>query len=166
MHITLSIEDTILDRAQAMSIKAGLSLDQLVSTLLERYINSDQGSDSQFCLLSNTKLMPSMALRLHAETIIRVVESRHCSNPRVIGSTLRGEDTTESDLDILVDPGTECTLMDLAAICLELENMLGVRVDVITPGSFSAQMRERILAEALSVNDFLHGSPKSQCDDG
>ena len=77
--------------------------------------------------------------------------SHHASNPRVFGSTVHGVDTDGSDLDILVDPLPGATLFDLGAIQFELEDFLGVPVDVLTPKDLPAKFRDRVLAEAVPV---------------
>lgn len=56
-----------------------------------------------------------------------------------------------SDLDLLVDPSPRTTLMTLAAIQLEAERLLGVHVDVLTPGSLPHRFRDRVLHEAVPV---------------
>ena len=72
-------------------------------------------------------------------------------NPRVFGSVLHGEDNNGSDLDLLVDPLPGVTLLDLGAVQFELEQMLGVSVDVLTPGDLPARFRDQILKEAALV---------------
>ena len=94
---------------------------------------------------------PSIALAAHREDIRRVVESHRARNARVFGSVLRGQDTDGSDLDILVDPTPETTLMDVAAIQVELQRLLGVSVDVLTPKALPDSFRSRILSEAVPV---------------
>lgn len=69
----------------------------------------------------------------------------------MFGSVLRGDDTDDSDLDLLVDPTSETTLMDIGAIRLELRRILGVPVDVLTPDALSDGFRDRVLMEALPV---------------
>jgi predicted nucleotidyltransferase len=96
-------------------------------------------------------LKPPDALLSHRDAVRRVVESHRALNPRVFGSVLRGEDSDDSDLDLLVDPTSETTLMDIGAIRLELRRMLGVPVDVLTPNALSDGFRDRVLMEALPV---------------
>lgn len=96
-------------------------------------------------------MKPSAALRSHRDAIRRVVESHRARNPRVFGSVLHGEDTDDSDLDLLVDPTSETTLMDIGAIRLELRRLLGVPVDVLTPDALSDGFRDRVLNEALPI---------------
>jgi uncharacterized protein len=67
------------------------------------------------------------------------------------GSVLRGDDTDGSDLDILIDPTPETTLMDVAAIQVELQHLLGVSVDVLTPRALPDSFRSRVLSEAVPV---------------
>jgi len=69
----------------------------------------------------------------------------------VFGSVLLGQDTEDSDLDILVDPTPETTLMDVAAIQVELQRLLGVSVDVLTPKALPDKFRSVVLAEAEPV---------------
>jgi predicted nucleotidyltransferase len=96
-------------------------------------------------------MKPSIALATHRETIRRVVEANRATNPRVFGSVLRGEDAESSDLDILVDPASDMSLFDLGAIHYELNRLLGVPVDIVTPAALPARVRERVLAEARRV---------------
>jgi predicted nucleotidyltransferase len=67
---------------------------------------------------------------------------------RVFGSQVRGEEGPTSDLDLLVDlrPGRD--LLDLAGFKVDLEEVLGCKVDVVTEQSLSPYLRERIMAEA------------------
>jgi predicted nucleotidyltransferase len=62
-----------------------------------------------------------------------VVESHRTRNARGFACVLRGQDTDSSDLDILFDPTPETTLMDAATIQEELQRLLGMSVDVLTP---------------------------------
>ncbi len=96
-------------------------------------------------------MKPSEALQAHRAAIRRVVQSHRALNARVFGSVLHGRDTEESDLDILVDPTPETTLFDISAIRIELRNLLGVPVDVLTPNALPDKVRAAVLAEALPV---------------
>ncbi len=96
-------------------------------------------------------MKPSEALDLNRAAIRSVVESHRARNARVFGSVLRGEDTDSSDLDILADPTPEMTLMDVAAIQVELEHLLGVSVDVLTPRALPETFRNCVLSEAVPV---------------
>lgn len=96
-------------------------------------------------------MKPSVALEEH-RAAIRVASTRYrLTNPRVFGSTVRGSDTDESDLDLLVDPLPHTTLFDLGGLQEELEALLRVRVDVRTPGDLPEAIRARALAEARPV---------------
>lgn len=96
-------------------------------------------------------MKPSEALASSRAAIRHVVESHRASNARVFGSVLRGLDTDSSDLDILIDPTPETTLMDVAAIQVELQRLLGVSVDVLTPRALPVKFRNVVLAEAVPV---------------
>jgi len=94
---------------------------------------------------------PSLALASHREAIRRVVEVHRARNPRVFGSAALGCDTENSDLDLLVDPTPETTLLDIGAIRHELLQLLGVPVDVLTPKALPEKFRDTVLAEAVPV---------------
>jgi uncharacterized protein len=94
---------------------------------------------------------PSNALRAHRDDIRRIVAANHAANARVFGSTLHGDDDDNSDLDILVDALPGATLFDLGAIQVELEELLGVPVDVVTPHDLSPKFRLEVLNEARAV---------------
>lgn len=96
-------------------------------------------------------MKPSEALAANRAAIRRVVQAHRAQNARVFGSVLRGLDTSSSDLDILIDPTPETTLMDVAAIQVELQRLLGVPVDVLTPRALPDKFRSAVLAEAVPV---------------
>ena len=96
-------------------------------------------------------MRPSAALESNRLAIRRIVESRHARNPRVFGSVLHGEDTDLSDLDLLIDPTPETTRFDIGAICYELENLLGLPVDVLTPNALPDKFRATVLSQARPV---------------
>lgn len=93
-------------------------------------------------------MKPSTALAGYSEAIRSIVRSHRAENPRIFGSTLRGEDRDDSDLDILVDPTPEMTLFDIGAIRHELRQLLCVPIDVVTPKALPIKFRNRVLAEA------------------
>lgn len=94
---------------------------------------------------------PSEVLRQNRDLIRRVALLHRTENLRVFGSVLRGEDTETSDLDLLVDPLPGATLLDLGAIQIELEESLGISVDVLTPGDLPKKFRNQVLSEAVPV---------------
>ncbi|MFA7605237.1 MAG: nucleotidyltransferase domain-containing protein [Rhodocyclaceae bacterium] len=96
-------------------------------------------------------MKPSQALNLHRDAIRRIVEAHNAHNARVFGSVLHGQDTDDSDLDILIDPTAETTLFDIGAIRHELDQLLGIPVDVLTPNALPDAFRASVLAEATPV---------------
>jgi len=96
-------------------------------------------------------MRPSKALNAHRQDIRHIVEQNHASNARIFGSVLHGNDTNNSDLDLLVDPTFETTLMDIARIQNRLQVLLGVHVDVLTPKALPEKFRRQVLKEAKPV---------------
>jgi hypothetical protein len=96
-------------------------------------------------------MRPSTALEQHRDEVRRIVLENRSTNPRVFGSALNGDDDETSDLDILIDPTPDTSLMDLARIQNSLEDLLGVQVDVLTPMSLPESFRSRVLSEATPI---------------
>lgn len=96
-------------------------------------------------------MRPSLALQNHRDAIREIALSHRVLNVRVFGSVVHGDDTEESDLDLLVDPTSETTLMDIAKIQLEVARLLNVSVDVLTPKALPEKFRTQVIAEAVPV---------------
>lgn len=96
-------------------------------------------------------MKPSEALQAHRSSIRRIVEAHRARNARVFGSVIHGDDTDDSDLDILIDPTPDTTMMDIGAIRHELRKLLGVPVDVLTPKALPDSFRAQVIAEAVPV---------------
>ena len=96
-------------------------------------------------------MKPSEALHLHRAEIREIVEQNHAKNARVFGSVLHNEDTESSDLDLLVDPTEKTSLFDLARIETQLQKLLQVSVDVLTPKFLHISFRDEVLREAKPV---------------
>jgi uncharacterized protein len=96
-------------------------------------------------------MKPSLALSAHRTAIRRVVESHRALNPRIFGSVARGNDQEGSDLDILIDPTPDTTLLDIGAIRHELIQMLNIPVDVLTPNALPEKFRASVLADAKPI---------------
>lgn len=96
-------------------------------------------------------MRPSIALQTHREAVRAIAHRHHACNVRVFGSVLYGKDTEDSDLDLLVDPTSETTLMDIARIQVEVAQLLNVTVDVLTPNALPDKFRAQVLNEAVAV---------------
>ena len=96
-------------------------------------------------------MKPSHALEPHRAAIRAIVLLHHARNARVFGSVAQGVDAEGSDLDILVDTTPDTTLFDLGAIRYKLRTLLGVPVDVLTPGALPDGFRQAVIANALPV---------------
>lgn len=96
-------------------------------------------------------MKPSDALALRRPAVRALTERYRASNPRIFGSVRHGTDQDGSDLDLLVDALPGATLFDLGGLHFELEALLGVRVDLLTPADLPPKFRAQVLSEALPV---------------
>jgi len=90
-------------------------------------------------------------LRAKRAEILRIAARHGARNVRVFGSVARGEADAESDLDVLVDMEPGRSLLDLAGVLVDLEELLGCKVDVVTERGLRERIRERVLQEAVPL---------------
>lgn len=90
-------------------------------------------------------------LNIKREEILRIAAQYGAYNVRVFGSVARGEDDDKSDVDFLVDLEADRNLLDLGGLLMDLRDLLGREVDVVTPDGLRARIRERVLREAIPV---------------
>ena len=96
-------------------------------------------------------MRPSVVLDLKRSAVREAVSRFRTANPRVFGSVLHATDHEGSDLDLLVDALPGAPLLDLGDLQEELKSLLGVEVDLLTPGDLPPKFRAKVLAEARPV---------------
>lgn len=80
--------------------------------------------------------------------ILDIMDRYRVTNVRVFGSAARGEAGPDSDVDLLVHLGPGLSLLSYVALKQDLEDLLGVAVDVVDEDSLHRRIRERVLREA------------------
>lgn len=93
-------------------------------------------------------MRPSQALAVQRDRILALARARGATGLRVFGSVARGFDRDGSDIDLLVDMPKGTSLLSIVGLQLELQDALGVKVDLCTERELHPAVRERILAEA------------------
>jgi len=88
-------------------------------------------------------------LKEKREEVLRIAAKHGACNVRIFGSVARGEAGPESDVDLLVDIGSTHSSWFPAGLVLELEELLGLKVEVITEASVYPPLKQRILEEAV-----------------
>ena len=83
--------------------------------------------------------------------ILRIAAEHGVRDVRVFRSVARGEADRESDIDFLVELEPRRSLLNLGGLQMDLESLLGHRVDVVTARGLKARIRERVLQEAVLV---------------
>ncbi len=87
----------------------------------------------------------------HREEVLRLADRHGARNVRVFGSAARGEVGPDSDVDFLVDLDPDRSLLDLGAFLMDLQDLLGRKVDVLTPNAIHWHIRDRVLREAVPL---------------
>lgn len=83
--------------------------------------------------------------------ILRLAKEYRADKVRVFGSVARGDNTSVSDVDLLVQPRPGCSLFDLGGLLEDLQDLLNCRVDLVTEDGLKPRLRERILREAVPL---------------
>jgi len=90
-------------------------------------------------------------LKSRREEILSIAAKHGARNVRVFGSVARGEDDDKSDIDLLVEFESGRSLLDHAGLWLELQDLLGCKVDVVSERGIKPRIRERVLREAVPL---------------
>ena len=93
-------------------------------------------------------MRPSEILRSNRDVVHLIVARHRAANVRVFGSVLRGEDREGSDLDLLVDAAPDASLLDLVKAQREIEQALGITVELLTPDDLPESFRHQVLGQA------------------
>ncbi|MEO1123359.1 MAG: nucleotidyltransferase family protein [Cyanobacteria bacterium J06639_16] len=101
--------------------------------------------------MSSSSSMLAQKLRSQRQAILQVAEGYGAHNLRIFGSVARGEDDAASDLDLLVDLEAGRSLFDLGGLSMDLQTLLGCRVDVVTEKGLKQRIRDRVLQEAIEL---------------
>jgi len=96
-------------------------------------------------------MTPETLIKTKREEILRIAPAHGARHVRLFGSAARGQATDTSDIDLLVDLEPGRSLLDHAAMIVELERLLGCRVDVVTERGLRPRIRDTILRHAISL---------------
>ena len=90
-------------------------------------------------------------IRQRRDDIVRLAAKHGATNIRVFGSVARGQAKQDSDLDLLIDVGPKTSSWFPAGLILDLENLLGCRVEIVTEKGLDPALRDRVLSEAIPL---------------
>lgn len=105
---------------------------------------SKSGGDEHF---SGYRLL----IDANKEEIIKVASQYGAFNIRICGSVARGDDTPMSDVDLLVDIEEGRSLLELGALLMDLQDLLGCKIDILTEKGLKNRVRERVLKDAIPL---------------
>ena len=96
-------------------------------------------------------MLPSQALASKREQVLTLAAAQGARSVRVFGSVAKGLDKEGSDLDLLIDLPRGTSLLRIVGLKLDIEDALGVKVDLCTESELLPDLKTRILAEALPL---------------
>ncbi len=97
------------------------------------------------------RVMRTDELMKKRKEILRIAAQHGAQNVRIFGSTARGEAEEDSDIDVLVDLEAGRSLFDLGGLLMDLQDLLGRKVDVVTEKGLRTRIRDRVLREAVPL---------------
>ena len=95
--------------------------------------------------------VPALLLRAKRQEILALAARHGARSLQVFGSFARGEAHSDSDVDFLVELGPGATLIDLGSLQMDLQELLGRKVDVVEPDALHWSIRDRVLREAVPL---------------
>ena len=101
--------------------------------------------------ISDLSSVRAQKIRQHRGEVLKLAKKYGASNVRIFGSVVRGEDAPNSDLDLLVDIGEENNLWDVVQLETELEELLGIKVDVSPSRTLKSNVADTALREAIPL---------------
>jgi uncharacterized protein len=137
-NLTLHLDATLLKAAKVYAAQHDTSISELVRRHLTQLVG---GASNEIAAL----------LAANKRRIEALAGKRGLRNLRVFGSVARGEADEASDVDLLVEPSKGTSLVDLIGFQRELQELLGRKVDVVTPAGLPPEIRSRALAEATPL---------------
>lgn len=96
-------------------------------------------------------MKPSQKIRQHQQKIQELAQQFGMKNVRIFGSVAKREDTDNSDLDVLVEASPTTTLFDIFGLQIELEELLNLKVDVVTDNSLPPKFKDEVLHYAIAL---------------
>ncbi len=97
------------------------------------------------------QMNPEQLLKEKRQAVMALAVKHGARNVRIFGSVARGESGTESDIDLLVKMEEGRSLLDLSALTMDLQDLLGLKVDVVSEDGLYWLLRRRILREARPI---------------
>lgn len=91
------------------------------------------------------------AVKAKREAILRIAAKYGVRNVRLLGSRARGDARSDSDVDFLVDMPSGCSLLDVGRLMMDLQDILGCKVDVVEPKGLHWYIRDKVLKEAIPL---------------
>lgn len=137
-NLTLQLDPALLKAAKVYAARHETSISELVRRHL-----------SELTRATANEIASQLAAK--KPRIEALAKKRGLRNLRVFGSVARGDADDASDIDLLVDAEKGTSLLDLIGFQRELQELLGRKVDVVTPAGLPPEIRSRALAEATPL---------------
>ncbi|WP_141731404.1 nucleotidyltransferase family protein [Oligoflexus tunisiensis] len=96
-------------------------------------------------------MTPLDKIKAHRQEILDIAKKYGASNIRTFGSVARGEAGPDSDYDFLIDLEPGRSAFEIGGLLMDLQDLLGAKVDVVTDRGLNKHIRDKVLKEAITV---------------
>ena len=96
-------------------------------------------------------MTPLEKIKAHRQEILDIAKKYGASNIRIFGSVARGEAGPDSDYDFLIELEPGRSAFEIGGLLMDLQDLLGAKVDIVTDRGLNKHIREKVLKEAISV---------------
>jgi predicted nucleotidyltransferase len=96
-------------------------------------------------------MITQATVRAHRDAILEIARRHGASDVRIFGSVARGQSSASSDLDLIVRFAPDRSLFDHGRLLMDLQDLLGVKVDVISEAGMGPRFRDHVLQEAVPL---------------
>ena len=90
-------------------------------------------------------------IELYRNEILKIAQRYGARDVRIFGSAARGDDIDQSDVDVLVNMEPGRSLFDMGGLLMDLQSLLGCKVDLVTEKGLKPRIRDRVLREAVRL---------------
>ena len=96
-------------------------------------------------------MTPLEKIKAHRQEILDIAKKYGASNIRIFGSVARGEARPDSDYDFIIELEPGRSAFEIGGLLMDLQDLLGAKVDIVTDKGLNKHIREKVLKEAIAV---------------
>ena len=143
MVTTIQVDESTKEKLEKLKIHKRQPFNEVILELIKAKENSQNTGEKQKKMVNSLEEVKKLA--------IPILKAHKIKKAAVFGSFARGDFDNKSDVDILIEPPEDFSLFDLAGLHLNLEDMLGRKVDVMISDSINPLIKDKVMKEKKDI---------------